>query len=489
MNIDSTLEDQKITLYPKQKEAIKFLFETQYALLLGQQGTGKTLCLTFLIKLWLASGFIKNVLIITKNEVLEKFKKSLLDFIPFLEEKDFNLFQDSDRAFFNRPGKVWICDYNQIKLAYYYLHPKQEVKKGRRKYFKDVFGLNKEWGLILDEIQAVKSVKSDIHKIIYKNSKKVLECIGSSGTPMEKVEEVFSIFRIIDRSILGDNYDYFMKSIAALGLNTYQVIYYLEKGVKKAWDKVNPRIFKMDRKDIVREVEKTIIDIPVKMGKYDFLEYQAKISQLKKKISIGRFVDTRLIATLIHPIFRYIKRVEENNTRFMTFWKLISRLIKSEKIIVWDNSPSIIKDLHSWFTERGVGSVYICGDIDKEERASIIEKFNKDESIRIFIVSYLTNSDAWEIPSRTDVRRMFYYSLPDRAINYSQSMDRIHRINSEEDILVYRLIMKDTIDEWAVELLDYKIKLMNGFISKEEFKEIERDSYLRFFGSGRKSIA
>jgi hypothetical protein len=48
--------------------------------------------------------------------------------------------------------------------------------------------------------------------------------------------------------------------------------------------------------------------------------------------------------------------------------------------------------------------------------------------------------------------------------------------------------MKDSLDEWAVNLLEYKMKLKNGVITNREYKKMEEDSYMRFLGQGKKSI-
>ena len=83
---------------------------------------------------------------------------------------------------------------------------------------------------------------------------------------------------------------------------------------------------------------------------------------------------------------------------------------------------------------------------------------------------------------------MIFYSLPVRAINYDQGSERFYRINSEEPVTIYRILLRDSIDDWAKDLLDYKLKLMKGLISKEDFKKVEDDSYQRYLGIERPRI-
>jgi SNF2 family DNA or RNA helicase len=167
---------------------------------------------------------------------------------------------------------------------------------------------------------------------------------------------------------------------------------------------------------------------------------------------------------------------------------MITRFTSNEKVLVWERSPQIIHDLHAYYQNKGIGSIYIDGTVDKMERESIIKRFNEDPSIKIFIVSFLATAESWEIPSRKDCRRMIFYSLPDRIINYSQATDRLHRISSEEDVYVYRLILKDSLDEWAAALLDYKQKIKDGMMDRLDFKKIEMASFIKHMGLDKKQI-
>jgi len=156
---------------------------------------------------------------------------------------------------------------------------------------------------------------------------------------------------------------------------------------------------------------------------------------------------------------------------------------------VWEKSPSVIKDLSNYYTRKGVSNVYISGEVkDKKERTEIIEKFKNDDTIKILFVSFLTNPDSWEIPSYKGCSKAILYSLPDRGVLYQQLQDRQYRINSLEPVTIYRILMKSTIDEWAVDLLDAKIKMASGFLSEREFKQIEEDSYSRILWSTKVSI-
>jgi SNF2 family DNA or RNA helicase len=482
MNLEKHFENPYFPLYEKQKDIIKKALLAQFGLILGEQGVGKTIISVYIIKIWLSLGLIKNILIITKNEIKQKYKSELLNHIPGLGEKDIAVFSPEDRDFFGKKCKIYIADYNNIKMAYYHLDPKD---KSKAKRIKDIFKLGSNWGVFLDEIQYVKSVKSDVHKIIFKNTSNVSSLIGLSGTPVEKIEELFAIFRVINPGIIGYNYHSFMNMIGELRPGTYQVLYYRQEGINRIWEKVNPCIFKIFKDDIKTMVVKRESDIIVNMDKDYEIEYLLYIKSIKASLKDPLFKNGRIVrrtlACIIPKMYDYIKQVDMVNPRFKRFHGFISRLVPTEKIIVWDNSPKVLNSLSSFYTNLGVGNLVIHGGIPIPERDSIIQEFNNNINVRLFFISVLSTKDAWEIPSREDVKRAIYYSFPISAINYSQSTDRIYRINSEKDVSIYRMYMKNTIDEWARDLLEYKLKLQKGILSVEDFERIEFESCKRFF--------
>jgi SNF2 family DNA or RNA helicase len=500
-DLEELFKNPHIELYPKQKEIIFELLEKQYALLLGEQGVGKTICLIFLAKLWFKFGLVEKVLVVTKADVIQKFKAEALKYIPDLKEEEIVLFDKKTRTMFDKPNtKFVICDFNQFKMAYYKKHPEHNATSPeyKEKYFgrlkkpilqyKPSFGIDSKWGVVLDECQAVKNQGSAIHKIIYKNIKDSRATVCSSGTPVEKVEEVFAIFRVISDNILGMNYHQFMHKIASLMEGSYRIEYYKEDGVADVWNKVNKFIKRIKKSDVVEPVKLEVENVEVIMDRNYAVEYNYLTESLLREIRSGEWWNMKTVATLIHPIFRKIKEIDTNNPRFVAFDALVRQIVGREKVVVWDGSPDTLQELSELYKEQGIDNCVIHGDVDKEVRTELIQEFDTNPTKRILFVSYHTNPDAWEIPSRQDCRKMIYYSVPDSAIKYDQSLDRLHRVNSKEDVLVFRMFMKGTIDEWAHELVDYKVKLMKGLIDKKDYKMIEASSYERYFGLTAKKI-
>jgi SNF2 family DNA or RNA helicase len=490
-SLEELYDNPYISLYPEQKNIIQnALIKTNF-LVLGAPGTGKTLITVYMIKAWFSLKLLNRVFIVTKNEVIHKYKSELLRHLPFLKDDDIQTMTDNtDRRLFDKKGLIYICDYNQVRLVYEEYAGKLPSKGTvKRRTISKIFPIDKNWAVVFDEVQAVKNIKSDIHKIIFNNTKNALAIIATSGTPTEKIEELYAVFRVLNERIIGLDYHSFMTLIAYLRQGTYNILSYKADGVRKIKNRIAPYMQKLDKEDILDDiVPKTISDINVEFTESFKESYDKEVETLKYKIFENGYIKRQEVATLIQPIYNKVKEVSLENPRFVAFDKLVRRITTSEKLVVWERSPTIIKELSEYYTKIGLNNSVIYGDIDKYSRDPIIRNFDNNPDEKILFISFLTNAEAWEIPSRSDCKRMVFYSLPDRIINYQQCIDRLHRINSKEPVFIYRFILKDSIDEWAKDLLEYKKKINDGVIRENDFREIEIASYARYLGADKKSF-
>ena len=198
MDLSEHYINKHITLFPQQISIIEKALKTLYYLILGEPGVGKTVITVYLIKIWFSLNLLQKVLILTKNEVLNKYKEELLKHIPFLKNEDILVMQSNNqRRIFDTEARIYICDYNQIKLVYEQYAGKLPAKRDRKvTRILEVFPINRDWAVVFDEIQALKNIKSDVHKIVYKNTKNALAKIATSGTPTEKIEEYYAVFKM-----------------------------------------------------------------------------------------------------------------------------------------------------------------------------------------------------------------------------------------------------------------------------------------------------
>jgi len=493
-DLEPIFKNEYIELYPQQKEMIYNSVMKQNYLLLAEQGTGKSLMGVYIAKIWLQLGLVKKVLIITKREVMDTFYNELLNHIPFLEEKDIAIMRSNDeRNMFTekKDSKVFITDFNQFKLCHHFCASTTvaDFSGKKRKLYKKAMGIDQEYGCLLDETQALKNIKSDVSKIVKKELSDAMCKVGMSATPIEKIEDFYGLFQIIAPKAISMGYPFFMQTIAEINPYNGQILYYKEQGVKRLRKMIEPYTSNFLKKtDIKTMVSKEIIDIPVEFTPEYKAIYDAEVEAIRTyKDDFGCIAEHKIVE-IIQRVYNVIKRPAASNPRFLKFDSMVRRLSVSEKLVIWETSPDIIDALYSHYNGQGIKTLKIHGGVNKDERAGIIKEFDINPSERLLICSTIASCEGWSIPSRPDLKRMIYFSLPNSMIQFEQSTCRIHRVNSMSNVSIYRIILNGSIDNWASELLNYKKKLNEGLISKREFAQIEAQSYEKYLGINKKDI-
>lgn len=132
------------------------------------------------------------------------------------------------------------------------------------------------------------------------------------------------------------------------------------------------------------------------------------------------------------------------------------------------------KDLKS----RNIGYYKIIGATPKEKRVEMVRTFNEDDT-PVFLISLKAGGTGLNL---TGADVIIHYDPWWNQAAQNQATDRAHRIGQTKNVTVYKLIVKDTIEEKIVQMQETKRNLAdsvlegeNGSItqmSKEELLEL-----------------
>src|SRR5260370_32666987 len=107
-----------------------------------------------------------------------------------------------------------------------------------------------------------------------------------------------------------------------------------------------------------------------------------------------------------------------------------------------------------------LGPLQYHGRIPLRERQTILERFKKDPSKHVILMSYGTGSVGLNLQFTNYVflfDRWWNPAVEDQAIN------RAHRIGQREPVFVTRFVTQQTIEERIAEVLERKRQLFNEF--------------------------
>merc|ERR1712038_973628 len=105
------------------------------------------------------------------------------------------------------------------------------------------------------------------------------------------------------------------------------------------------------------------------------------------------------------------------------------------------------------------------GQTPVQERQELIDKFNRDEQIFIFILS--TRAGGLGI-NLTAANTVILHDLDFNPYNDKQAEDRCHRVGQTKEVKVIRFTSEDTIEEAIYTIAQDKLQLEQDLSSNDE---------------------
>ena len=158
---------------------------------------------------------------------------------------------------------------------------------------------------------------------------------------------------------------------------------------------------------------------------------------------------------------------------------MISNAVESgHKILLFSQFTTMLDHLAKRLEEEKISYYMLTGSTGKEKRAQMVENFNTDDT-QVFCISLKAGGTGLNLTA-ADIVIHFdpWWNL---AVQ-NQATDRAHRIGQKNVVNVYKLIVKDTIEENILKLQEKKRELADqilegeglngGSFTKEELMEL-----------------
>ncbi len=322
---------------------------------------------------------------------------------------------------------------------------------------------------VIDEAQYIKNHTTAAAKAV--------KCINSqtkyalTGTPIEnRLSELWSIF------------DYLMPGFL-YGYETFRKE--LETPVTKNKDEVaSERLKKMVSPFILRRLKQDVLkDLPEKLEEIQFARFDAKQQQVydgqvvhmkemlakqsgedfeKNKLQVLAEL-TRLRQICCDPSLLFENYNGESAKR-QACMDLIKSAIEGEhRILLFSQFTSMLALLEESLKAEGIAYYKITGSTPKEERIRLVKQFNEG-TIPVFLISLKAGGTGLNLTGADVV--IHYDPWWNQAVQ-NQATDRAHRIGQKKVVTVYKLIMKDSIEEKIVHLQEAKKNLADEILSGE----------------------
>jgi len=463
--------------YPHQVDAIEYIKGKNNISLFDEQGLGKTKIVIDALVSNIQEQVIDGAIVICKKNLIQTWHDEI--------KKHSHLSSIVLRGTEKEKGYKFLSYSHFYLINYEYL----ETEFERINDFLQI----RRFAMVLDESHTIKNPDTQAAKNIFKLRSHVKKRIIITGTPIaNKPEDIWSQYYFLDGGeTLGTDYYSFKKKYGNLNYRNKLSESEIQT-IEELRHKIEETSIRRRKDDVLELPEKKYIDIYTDLtGEQKDIYDKVKSELLLEIIQISGEVFFEQLDMILTRLLRLTQiasnpRLIDTNysqipCKFVEVDRLVSKLKdNNEKGIIWTSFVGNILELH----ERYINDrpLVIYGDIPLEKRNRYIYLFQNDSDYQILIAN---PSAAREGLTLTKANNAIYLDRNFNLVDYLQSQDRIHRISQEKECNIYKIIAKDTIDEY-IDFLLYKkediaryiqgdglsMKSMDTIITKEELINI-----------------
>lgn len=488
-NMISQIEDRQIDLSTKippklnaelrtyQKIGYKWLRTLeQYkmgGILADDMGLGKTIQLLAVILSYVQKnkGNVKPSIIICPSSLALNWYNEIQKFTPTLKA----LVISDD--YLERKRKIEeICKYQVIITSYDSL--KRDIDLYENYCFKYV---------VADEAQYIKNNNT-------KNSKAIKTInaetkFALTGTPIENsLSELWSIFDFI-----MPGYLYKYKKFKEL-YETPIIKEQNEDVMNKLKKQIEPFVLRRTKGEVLTELpDKTVTILNNEMSEEQYNIYMSYMAQARKEImsqiDINGFEKSQIkILSLLmrlrqiccHPKL-FLREYEGESSKLNQCIEIIQdAVLGGHKILLFSSYTSMFEIIEEKLKNIGVKYLKLTGQTKVGERIELVDKFNTDENIKVFLISLKAGGTGLNL---TGADMVIHYDPWWNLSAENQATDRTYRIGQKRNVQVYKLITKNSIEEKIYELQQKKAKLIDNMLSTDAtfINKLSKDDILALF--------
>lgn len=463
-------------LRPYQKTGFKWLKTLDKykfgGILADDMGLGKTVQIISIL-LDYKKNENKTSLVVSPSSLSLNWKNEIEKFAPDLKIKVIRGTADERKRIIQT-----IDQYDLVITSYDLLKRDIDIYKDKKYNFKFI---------IADEAQYLKNNNT-------KNAKAIKQLnadtrFALTGTPIENsLAELWSIFDFIMPGYLFGYKEF---------KSTYEMAIVRDED-KEAMNKlkmlIEPFVLRRTKKEVLTELpEKTITVLNNEMEEEQrkiYLSYllQAK-QELQDEINMNGYERsqikilaalTRLRQICCHPGL-FIEDYKDGSSKLEQCMEIIEDGITAgHKILLFSSYTSMFEIIEKELKKRDIKYFKLTGSTKVDERIELVDEFNQNNEIKIFLISLKAGGTGLNLIGADMV---IHYDPWWNISAENQATDRAYRIGQKNNVQVYKLITKDSIEEKIYELQQKKAELTDNMLSTQTtfINKLSREDIMNLF--------
>ena len=310
---------------------------------------------------------------------------------------------------------------------------------------------------VLDEAQYIKNSATQNARAV--KAVRSVQRFALTGTPVEnRLGELWSIFDFLMPGFLYSHQKFrsrFEVPITRLGDN---------RVLRRLGELVSPFILRRLKQQVLTELPpKTERVLPADMERPQRQVYLAAIADLRRQLSgSGKLSGRQRITVLTHltrlrqiccdPRLCCEGYTGESGKLDACVELLREATAGGHKVLLFSQFTSMLSLIRERLEAEGIRYYVLQGSTPKEERARLVDDFNRDDT-PVFLISLKAGGVGLNL---TGADMVIHYDPWWNLAVENQATDRAHRIGQKNPVQVVRLIARDTIEEKILQMQESK---------------------------------
>lgn len=346
--------------------------------------------------------------------------------------------------------ELWVTNYDRVKREV------SRIKKWKPNM------------ITLDESHRIKNRKAARTKAI--SSLKSEFRLMLSGTPFGKcISEVWSQFHFLRPDLFGSFTQFRENYLKMGGYMGYKVVGY--KNQEEFSDKLHSIAFRVTKDECMDLPPLSYQRLYVEADKrakeiYEEMDLNYYFEEDGEEVSVDREATKQMkLRQIVGGLVKSDGQelVHVSNMKASTLEELLEDRTDDKTVIYFSFTHEI--EIAREICERlGVGYLTLQGSTPEKARAVFEDQFQDDPAIKVALIQIATGAEGMTL---TAADTIVFYSPSFSYIGYTQARDRINRRGQTRPMNIIFILMKDTVDERVVDVLESNRQLTDNFMESQ----------------------
>ena len=217
---------------------------------------------------------------------------------------------------------------------------------------------------------------------------------------------------------------------------------------------------------MLRRLKADVLDLPEKTYINEYVEMTAKQSQIYKEVYNSIMANIDMVKMATNPLAEMIRLRQatgftgilssaiQESAKMDRMEELVEDAISNDKkVVIFSNWTQMTDAIYTRLEGKGYGVSCITGETKDEDRQNIVNLFQNSPNCNVLIGTIGAMGTGLTLTAGTVE---IFMDEPWNMALKDQAIDRCHRIGQKENITIYTLLTKNTIDERIHELVEKK---------------------------------